>query len=59
VSPALCPCALIVEDEILIELDLKEEIRAVGFNVCDMAPMPAKPSHWQCRTPWSGNSGRS
>jgi DNA-binding NarL/FixJ family response regulator len=30
--------ALIVEDEILIALDLEAEMRALGFDVCDLAP---------------------
>ena len=30
--------ALIVEDEILIALDLEAEMRALGFDVCGLAP---------------------
>jgi two-component system, response regulator PdtaR len=30
--------ALIVEDEIMIALDLEAEMRAIGFDVCGLAP---------------------
>jgi two-component system, response regulator PdtaR len=31
------PCALIVEDEVLIALDLQAEMESLGFNVCGLA----------------------
>ena len=31
-------CALIVEDEFLIALDLEETMQALGFEVCALAP---------------------
>ena len=40
-SPA-CRRALIVEDEFLIALDLEADMRALGFDVCGLAPSASK-----------------
>jgi two-component system, response regulator PdtaR len=37
-SPTPCRRALIVEDEIMIALDLEDAMRALGFEVCGLAP---------------------
>ena len=34
------PCALIVEDEILLALQLKDAMAALGFHVSGLAPTP-------------------
>jgi DNA-binding NarL/FixJ family response regulator len=34
--------ALIVEDEFLIALDLEADMRALGFDVCGLAPSASK-----------------